>query len=103
MPINNHHTIEELRGIRCSVIERMISPERADFISAILKQNGLQVVSVTDNDGKVTIGVSDITFNLVQALYGRLLAISDARVVSPAYWYNQKDNEGFYWDFEYIK
>ena len=98
MAINPYHTVEELDGIRCSVIEKGISPERAEFIKGILEASNQKVVEVIDAEGRHTIGVTDITFNCLYALYGRRLKTTDGRLVTPSIWTNEKVNEGFYWE-----
>ena len=99
MAINPHHTVEEIAGIRCSVIEKNISAERAEFITAILKSNNLVTVSEIKPDGSVVIGVTDITFNLTNTLYSRQLKNTDKTIVTPSYWYKQITTEGFYWEY----
>jgi len=47
-----------------------------------------------------TLGVTDIIFNPVYAVYDRVLLRPDGPVVSPAYWRQQEgDTTGEYWDF----
>jgi hypothetical protein len=99
MAINPYHTVEEINGIRCSVIEKGISKERADFLKDILESSGMKIVLATDTNEKTTIGVTDITFNFIHALYSRKLFTSKKEVVTPAIWYQKKQHEGFYWEF----
>jgi hypothetical protein len=100
MAINPHHIIEELNGIRCSVIEKKMSEERAFYISRILECNGYTVISVTDEGGLVTLGVTDVLFNPLYALYSRSLKMVDGSLVTPAVWYDKYQEEGFYWDYK---
>jgi len=99
MAINPYHTIEEINGIRCSVIEKGISSERADFIKSILESSGLETALFTDPNEKIIIGVTDITFNLIHALYSRKLFTATKEVVTPAIWYQKIQHEGFYWEY----
>ncbi len=99
MAINPYHTVEEINGIRCSIIEKGISKDRADFIKNILESSKLETVSAIDSNEKITIGVTDITFNLIHALYSRKLISSKNEVVTPAIWYQKKQFEGFYWEY----
>jgi predicted RNase H-related nuclease YkuK (DUF458 family) len=99
MAINPHHTVEEISGVRCSVIEKGVSPERAQFVKTILEQNNQIVILETGPDEKMIIGVNDITFNLTNALYSRQLKNKDKSIVTPSLWYRQKANEGFYWEY----
>lgn len=38
-----------------------------------------------------TVGVTDVTFNVINAIYGRLLRSPDGRVVTMAYWQQKED------------
>lgn len=100
MAINPHHIVEDLNGTRCSIVEKGISGERAQFLKSILENSGLTVISVADAEGKVTLGVSNIVFNPMHALYGRKLKNKDGMIVTPSYWYTMKTNEGFYWEYK---
>lgn len=99
MAINPHHTIEELNGTRCSIVERKVSADRALYISRILETSGYTVISVTDETGNVTYGVTDLLFNPVHALYSRSLKMVDGTVVTPAIWNRKYQEEGFYWNY----
>jgi hypothetical protein len=98
MAINPYHIVEELDGVRCSIIEKCIPSERAVFIKEILEASNQKVMTVTDPDGKHTVGVTDITFNVIYALYGRRLKTRTGKLVTPSYWTNEKENTGFYWE-----
>ena len=99
MAINPHHTIEELNGLRCSVVEKKVAENRAFYITRILESNGYKVISVTDENGLVTLGVTDILFNPVHALYSRSLKMVDGSLVTPAIWNDKYQEEGFYWNY----
>ena len=99
MAINPHHIIEELNGTRCSVVEKKVSGDRAQYITRILEHNGFTVISVTDENGLVTFGVTDILFNPVHSLYSRSLKMADGTVVTPAIWTSKYQEEGFYWNY----
>ncbi len=106
MAINKNHEFEELGGIKCAVVEKNISKERADFLQRLLTLNGYQVVVVPAPPPKVavvaepasvvevvplfTVGVSDVMFNAVNAVFGRLLRTADHQVVTLAYWQQKK-------------
>jgi len=98
MAISPYHTVDELNGIRCSIIEKGISQARAAFIKSILEASNQKVIEVTDAEGRHIIGVTDITFNCLYALYGRRLKTTDGRLVTPSIWINEKVNVGFYWE-----
>jgi hypothetical protein len=99
MAINPHHIIEELNGTRCSVVEKKVSADRAFYLTRILEANGYAVMSVTDETGLVTLGVTDILFNPVHALYSRSLKMVDGSLVTPAVWNDKYQEEGFYWNY----
>lgn len=90
------HNIAELEGIRCTVVESKISNERAEFLKGILEFNGFEVKiqqdAATEEEADITftIGVTDIVFNPVIAVYQKRLRTKEGKTVSPAYW-NQWD------------
>ena len=111
MAINKNHEFEELDGIKCSIVEKNATAKRVEFLKRILVFNKFQVVVVASPPPKVaakpasaegventpeaenqmatdsfTIGVSDYTFNVTNALYGRLLKTPKGSIVTPAYW-----------------
>ena len=115
MAINKNHEFEELDGIKCSIVEKNVSPERVAFLKPLLELNGYTVVTVPTPAPKAaaapkpkegeeaepppapppppatfTLGVTDYTFNTINALYGRQLKTTDGRIVTVAYW-NQKE------------
>lgn len=44
MAINQNHIAEELDGVKCSVVEKNVSKERAEFLKALLEYNRYTVV-----------------------------------------------------------
>jgi hypothetical protein len=109
MAINQNHPFEELDGRRCAVAERNVLPERVEFLKYILEGNGYTVMVVPSPPPKVapapkpaegeepaaepppppttfTVGVTDVTFNMVNAIFGRLLRSPEGHVVTMAYW-----------------
>lgn len=114
MAINQNHLFEELEGIKCAIVEKNVSRERSEFLRSILEINQYKVIvipsphpkgsgsvntiestEISDSQTQVpetfTVGVSDVTFNPVNAIFGRLLKTKDGHVVTLAYW-QQKDN-----------
>ena len=77
--------VEEIKGIRCTIVEKGISRTRASFLQDLLKTNGFEVITDGDDD-KITIGVTDLVFNPVIAVYQMRLKTKDGHKVSPAYW-----------------
>jgi hypothetical protein len=93
MAINNaKHIIGEINGIRCSIIETGATLDRVAFLSDLLSFNNLDVkemqeVSETPGDeSKYTIGVSDLIFNPVFAIYEKQLKTREGSFVTPGYW-----------------
>jgi hypothetical protein len=85
MPINTNFIVEEIDGVRCSVVEKACTPERAAFLTDLLTFNGYTVHSVY-NEGVVKLGVTDVTFDPVYMQVSRLLRRKDGKVVTKAYW-----------------
>lgn len=108
MAINKNHEFEELNGVKCAVVEKSVSQARVDFLKALLEQNGYTVIVIPSAPPKAapqpvtteeaetatliqppllfTIGVTDVTFNPINAVFGRLLKTKDGLVVTLAYW-----------------
>jgi hypothetical protein len=109
MAINKNHEFEELDGVKCAVVEKNASAERIAFLKPLLIGNGYKVVVVPTpvkpappaapvaegtpqppppppSPETFTIGVTDVSFNAVNAIYGRLLRTRDGHVVTKAYW-----------------
>lgn len=118
MAINKNHLFEELDGIKCGIVEKEVSAERVDFLRQLLEYNQFTVVVVPSPPPKIiakpvvkkegeelaplseepnlpetfTVGVTDYTFNPINAIFGRLLKTPNGHVVTLAYW-EQKENE----------
>ncbi len=108
MAINQNHTFDDLDGVKCAIVEKNAPQSRIDFLKPLLEFNGYTVVVVPSPPAKgaapvpegetpppptsFTIGVTDVTFNPTNALFGRLLRTPSGKIVSPAYW-QQKVSE----------
>lgn len=112
MAINKNHEFEELDGVKCGIVEKNVSPERVAFLKKILEYNHYTVVVVPSPPPKAapvkpaegetpaaplppapetfTVGVTDYTFNTINAIFGRLLKAPGGHIVTLAYW-QQKD------------
>src|SRR4051794_20032631 len=44
MAINKNHEFEELNGIKCGIVEKNVTAERAEFLKALLEYNRYTVV-----------------------------------------------------------
>lgn len=115
MAINKNHECEDLDGVKCAIVEKNASSERVAFLNDILTFNGYSIVVVKSPPPKAvppavvpaegetpqaappapetfTVGVTDVTFNPINAIFGRLLRTPEGHVVTLAYW-NQKEKE----------
>jgi len=93
MAINNaKHIIAEIDGIRCTIVESGATLERVAFLSDLLTFNNLEVkdmqepIENPDIEKKYTIGVTDLLFNPVFAIYEKQLKTKEGSVVTPGYW-----------------
>jgi hypothetical protein len=102
--LKGKHTVIEIEGVRCSVVETGASEERVKFLKEILEFNGFEVKTEKEKakDGKPldtsVIGVTDIRFNAIINLYERKLLRKDAHILNPAYWNQWPDQD---WDMPY--
>ncbi len=107
MAINKNHEFEDLNGVKCAIVEKNASQQRIDFLKPLLEFNKYTVIVVASPPPKAatpaatseapveavppppasfTIGVTDVTFNPTNAIFGRLLKTANGRVVTLAYW-----------------
>ncbi len=113
MAINKNHEFEELNGVKCAIVEKNVLQERTDFLNDLLKLNNYTVVIVASPPPKAapgppattnaftepasppparfTVGVTDVTFNPINAVFGRLLKTKDGHVVTLAYWHQKEE------------
>ncbi len=117
MAINKNHEFEELDGVKCAIVEKNASPERVAFLKNLLEQNRYTVVVVASPPPKAapapkpvegeapaapveappppstfTVGVTDVTFNPTNAIFGRLLKTKNGHVVTLAYWKQEEQS-----------
>jgi len=116
MAINKNHEFEELDGVKCGIVEKNVSPERVAFLKKLLAYNRYTVVVVPSPAPKAapapkpaaegeaavappppppapttfTVGVTDYTFNAINAVFGRMLKTPDGHIVTQAYWHQQE-------------
>ena len=106
MPLKAKHIVEEINGVRCTVVEKGATQKRVDFLKDLLEFNKFEVLvsedkkETEDAPTLFTIGVTDIVFSPVIAVYEMSLKTPDGKRVSPAYW-EQKTTEIIdeYWEF----
>jgi len=107
MPLKAKHIVDEINGVRCTVVEKGATQKRVDFLKSLLEFNKFEVLVAEDKKETedaptlFTIGVTDIVFSPVIAVYEFSLKTPDGKRVSPAYW-DQKTMECVdeYWTFE---
>lgn len=99
------HIEKEINEIRCKVVETGISMERVDFLTPLLEHNGFEVhfeelkKKLEEDPTTYILGVTDVTFNPVLAVYKLQLLTKDGRKVSPAYWNQQSEDTIIeYWE-----
>lgn len=136
------HVVEELNGVRCSIVEKNASLERVEFLKKLLEHNGFEVVTAPTPPPPVkpapkpvapkpvidpvtgeavpaaavpppppppppapvgpptfTIGVTNISFHPMLAVYERSLKTSEGKVVSIAYWNQETEKrDELYWE-----
>jgi len=122
MTLKAKHIVEEINGTRCTVVEKGATASRVDFLKKLLEFNHYVVIVAAEAPVAAaapvaaeepvktaaveavpvlfTIGVTDLVFNPVIAVYELSLKTADGKKVSPAYW-NQYSTESIdeYWDF----
>ncbi|MFN8253923.1 MAG: hypothetical protein U0V75_18760 [Ferruginibacter sp.] len=109
MAINKNHEFEELNGVKCGIVEKTVTPARAAFLKSLLESNGYEVIVAPSPAPKAapakpvaegetappppppapetfTVGVTDYTFNSINAVFGRSLKTKDGHIVTLAYW-----------------
>ncbi len=96
MPLKAKHIVEELNGTRCTIVEKGATANRVEFLKDLLTFNGFEVITTEDKredettDPTFTIGVTDLVFNPVIAVYEMALKTRSGEKVSPAFWEQQK-------------
>ncbi|CAN5667635.1 hypothetical protein BH11BAC1_BH11BAC1_30050 [soil metagenome] len=130
MALNPNHAFEELDGIKCSIVEKNCSPERADFLKKLLEFNKFTVVIANSPppkaapakpapvlaEGEVappppptppappttfTVGVTDISFNPISAIYNKELISPSKQFVDVKYWKQEAETpstQKWYWE-----
>ena len=116
MAINKNHEFEDLDSIKCAIVEKNASAERVAFLKQLLESNKYQVVVVGSPAPKAapaapvaaaegdattpappvpetpaapttfTVGVTNLTFNATNAIFGRQLKTDNGTIVTLAYW-----------------
>ena len=98
------HIVEEIDGVRCSLVEKGVSSTRTEFLKKLLELNKYTVKTASEGDaGTFKIGVTDMLFNPVVDVYKRDLKSLSGKKVTPAYWLQESDKETeaevHYWNY----
>jgi hypothetical protein len=100
MPLNKgKHIIQEIEGVRCSVVETGAGKQRMEFLKEILTLNKYEVKTalLDKKEGETAdtyvIGVTDLLFNPVIEVYKRRLLSKTGHKITPAYWLQTSDAE----------
>ncbi len=92
MPLQAKHIVDEINGIRCTIVEKGATLQRVEFLQRLLTFNGFEVLTSEDKLADesaaptFTIGVTDLVFNPGIAIYQMKLKAPEGGNVSPAYW-----------------
>ncbi len=124
MALNATHTFEDLGEIKCAIVEKNCSQARVDFLKQLLELNKFTVVVVPSPPPKAApkpavvegeiipeidepiapttfnVGVTDVSFSPINAVFNRELKIESGQVVTKDYWYQRETeikNEEWYW------
>ena len=95
---NGKHIISEIDGVRCTIVDDKANKDRVTFLKDLLTFNKLDVKvmenvkKAEDEPSSFTIGVTDVVFNPVIAIYEKKLYNKLGRVVTPNFW-NQKSED----------
>jgi hypothetical protein len=97
MAINKNHEFEDLDGVKCAIVEKNASKERVSFLKELLELNNFKVIVVPSPPPKAapvpkpvegetapvveappapetfTVGVTNVSFNPTNAIFGKLL------------------------------
>lgn len=97
MPLQAKHIVDEIDGVRCTIVEKGATAQRVEFLKNLLTFNNFEVLTSEDKSAPdsnrdetatstFTIGVTDLIFNPVIAVYQMKLKTPEGGSVSPAYW-----------------
>jgi hypothetical protein len=116
------HIVKEIDNVLCTVVESGISSQRMNFLKELLEFNKFEVkiekdkpkievkeeteaeikgeTKVTDVPETYSLGVTDLVFNPMIAVYENTLKRPNGEVVNPPYWNQQPEMPGVpYYDY----
>ncbi len=116
------HVVEEINGVRCSIVEKNATPERVEFLKKLLEANGYTVMIAQVAAPKPpppkpvpagevappppaplpapdlwNIGVTDILFHAMLAVYERVLKTPEGKLCTISYFNQEPEKENWYW------
>ncbi|TBW28646.1 hypothetical protein [Gramella sp. KN1008] len=97
MALEGKHSFGSIDDIRVSFIEKKIDEDRKEFLKKLLEHNSFEVIvqeekrKNEDEPQLYTVGVTDITFNPVIAVYERKLRTFDGHKVTPEFWNQESE------------
>ncbi|MFA6261443.1 MAG: hypothetical protein WC760_08245 [Bacteroidia bacterium] len=116
MALNPTHSFEDLGDIKCAIVEKQCSPERVAFLKDLLEHNKYTVVVAPSPPAKgaaplaegetppppthFTVGVTDVTFSPINAVYNRELRTRSGKIVTKEYWKQREaepQKDEWYW------
>ncbi|MEO8149206.1 MAG: hypothetical protein ABI723_16285 [Bacteroidia bacterium] len=125
MALNPTHSFEDLGDVKCGIVEKNCSDERVAFLKQLLEFNKYTVVVVPSPPPKAaakpaatvegeatpaieapvapatfTVGVTDVSFSPINAVFNRELKIPSGQIVTKDYWFQRETSiktEEWYW------
>ena len=117
------HVVEEINGVRCSIVEKNATPARVEFLKKLLEANGYTVMITQAPPPKPpsvkavppglaqpipsvaeaaapdlwNIGVTDIAFHTMLAVYERTLKTPEGNLCTITYFNQEPEKENGYW------
>ena len=106
--LKGKHTIAEIEGVRCTVVETGADEARVGFLTELLAYNRYEVKAEREKtkDGSqletFVIGVTDLVFNPMIDLYQKKLFRKDLKTVTPHYWDQKPEQDDIpYWQVQH--
>lgn len=99
------HIVQEIDGVLCTVVEAGVSSNRLKFLRELLEYNHFEVKFTEEiveetKEPNYIIGVTDLVFNPVIAVYEKSLESPDGKIISPVNWNQETEIEQLpYFDY----
>ncbi len=90
------HIVKEIDSVLCTVVELGINKKRMKFLKELLEFNHFEVKVaeepvLEEQASTFILGVTDLVFNPVIAVYEKSLKRPDGENISPAFWNQQAE------------